>query len=208
LSDGSGRGASNGLSWIGLVLVCLLGVGAIYSLRVSRSIQQLFGGRTTITHDVALGRMEAVGKLVTSETGLRDVVTYQNTRLGSTKKSLVVVTGKALAGIDLKDRTKVEIDPAQQRITVTVPHARIISVDVATLKTYDEDSGLWNWFRPADRDTIFMLARAQLMHAANDLAVIDHAEESARKLFTTLFAPEGYAVDVVFVPFLNTDGYR
>lgn len=207
MSDRS-RGGSNGLSWIGLVLVCLLGVGIIWSLRLSSAVHGLFGGRTSISHDVALGRMESVGKLVTSETGLRDVVTYRNTRLGSTKSSLVVVTGKALAGIDLKDRTRVEIDEPQRRITLTVPHARIISVEVATLKTYDENSGLWNWFKPADRDTIFLLARAQLMHAANDLSVIDHAEESARKLFTTLFAAEGYAVDVVFVPFLNTDGHR
>jgi hypothetical protein len=193
---------------MGLVLLGLLGLGLIYTIRVTGTVARLLGGRTSITHDVALGRMESVGKLVTSETGLRDVVTYRNTRLGSTKSSLVVVTGKALAGIDLKDRTRVEIDEETHRITVTVPRARIISVEVSTLKTYDEDRGLWNWFRPADRDTIFLLARAQLMHAANDLAVVDHAEESARKLLTALFAPEGYSVDVVFVPFLNTDGHR
>jgi hypothetical protein len=35
------------------------------------------------------------------------------------------------------------------------------------------------------------------MHAAHDLAVVEHAEESARKLLTALFAPEGYSVDVV-----------
>ncbi|HWA15395.1 MAG TPA: DUF4230 domain-containing protein [Gemmatimonadales bacterium] len=207
MNQPSARSGSPGLGWIGLVLLGLLAIGVIYTLRLTGSVGRLFTGRTSITHDVALGRMESVGKLITSETGLRDVVTYRNTRLGSTKKSLVVVTGRALAGIDLKDRTKVEIDAPQKRITLTVPHARILSVEVATLKTYDEDSGLWNWFRPADRDTIFLLARAQLMHAANDLAVIDHAEESAKKLFAALFAPEGYAVDVVFVPFLSTDGH-
>jgi hypothetical protein len=205
LNQSPPRGSSSGPGWVGLVLLCLLGVGIIYTIRVTGSVARLFTGRTTLTHDVALGRMESVGKLVTSETGLRDVVTYRNTRLGSTKTSLVVVTGKALAGIDLKDRTRIEIDEASHHIRVTVPHARIISVEVSTLKTYDEDRGLWNWFRPADRDTIFLLARAQLMHAANDLAVVDHAEESARKLLTALFAPEGYAVDVAFV---DTDDHR
>jgi hypothetical protein len=205
-SPASGSSA-RGLSWIGLVLLGLLLLAAIYVVRVTGSLQRMLGGRTMITHDVALGRMEAVGKLVTSETGLRDVVTYQNTRLGSTKRSLVVVTGKALVGIDLKDKAKIEIDEAQKRVRLSVPHARVISVEVATLKTYDEDRGLWNWFRPADRDTIFLLARAQLMHAANDLSVVEHAEESARKLLTALFAPEGYSVDVVFVPFLQTDDH-
>jgi hypothetical protein len=207
LNERPARSDSSRLGWIGLVLLGLLGLGLIYTIRVTGSVARLFGGHTSISHDVALGRMESVGKLVTSETGLRDVVTYRNTRLGSTKSSLVVVTGKALAGIDLKDRTKIEIDEESHRIRVTVPRARIISVEVSTLKTYDEDRGLWNWFRPADRDTIFLLARAQLMHAANDLAVVDHAQESARKLLTALFAPEGYSVDVVFVPFLNTDAH-
>lgn len=203
----SAPAAARGLSWIGLALIGLLLVAAIYVVRVTGSLQRLVGGRTTITHEVALGRMEAVGKLVTSETGLRDVVTYQNTRLGSTKRSLVVVTGKALVGIDLKDKAKIEIDEEQKRVRLSVPHARVIGVEVATLKTYDEDRGLWNWFRPADRDTIFLLARAQLMHAANDLSVVEHAEESARKLLSALFAPEGYSVDVVFVPFLQTDDH-
>lgn len=203
--SGAAGTEARGLNWIGLSLIGLLLLGLIYAIRITGSFARLVGGRTTVTHDVALGRMEAVGKLVTSETGLRDVVTYQNTRLGSTKRSLVVVTGKALVGIDLKDRGKIEIDEKTRSIRLTVPHARVISVEVATLKTYDEDRGLWNWFRPADRDTIFLLARAQLMHAANDLSVVDHAEESARKLLTALFTPEGYTVDVVFTPFLNTD---
>jgi hypothetical protein len=203
LSEPPARGNAGGPGWIVLVLLCLLGLGIIYAARVTGPIARWFTARTSITHDIALGRMESVGKLVTSETGLRDVVTYRNTRLGSTKKSLVVVTGRALTGIDLKDRAKIEIEEPQQRIRLTVPHARIISVEVSTLKTYDEERGLWNWFRPADRDTIFLLARAQLMHAANDLAVLDHAEESARKLLTALFAPEGYRVDVIF-----TDDHR
>lgn len=192
------------MSWVALTGIGLLLLAAIAVLRVTGTMAQLFGGRTTVSHEVALGRMEAVGKLVTSETGLRDVVTYQNTRLGSTKRSLVVVTGKAMVGLDLKDpSTRIEIDEKARRIRLTLPHAKLIALDIATLKTYDEDRGLWNWFHPADRDTIYLLARAQLRHTAVDMAVLDHAEASARTLFTALFTPEGYTVDVVFVPFIQ-----
>jgi hypothetical protein len=193
------------IGWLGLTGLGLAGLAVILVLRTTGTLARLASGspETRVTHAVALGRMEAVGKLVTSETGLRDVVVYRNTRFGSTKRSLVVVTGKALAGIDLKDHARVDIDETARRITVTVPHARLLGVAVTDLRTYDEKSGLWNWFRPADRDTIFTLARRQLTAAARDLEVLSHAERSARRLLTALFASDGYAVDVVFVPFLT-----
>ena len=81
-------------------------------------------------------------------------------------------------------------------------HARLLGVDITELRTYDEQRGLWNPFHPADRDTIYMLARSQLAHAARDLAVLDHAETSARQLLTALLAQDGYAVEVEFQPFL------
>ena len=155
---------------------------------------------------MALGRLESVGKLVTSEAGLRDIVVYRDTRLGSTKKSLVVVTGKALVGIDLKHGATVAIDEPARTIRLTVPHARLIAVDVISLKTYDESRGLWNWFRPEDRDEIFGLARDQLRVAAGDMAVLEHAEQSARTLLGALFAADGYKVDVVFSPVIAPPG--
>lgn len=160
------------------------------------------GGRTTISHSVVVARMEAVSKLVTSETTIRDVVVYENTRLGSTKRALVVVTGKALVGLDLAKNTAIDIEEEAKRITIRVPHAHLVGIDIIDLRTYDEDRGLWNPFRPADRDTILLLARQRLRSAANDLSVREHAEESARRLLTTLFAPDGYTVDVIFEPFL------
>jgi hypothetical protein len=180
-------------------------VGAILLLRVTGAMGRALGGRTTISHAVAIARMESVGKLVTNETGLRDVVVYQNTHLGSTKRSLVVVTGKALVGVDLKNRARLDIIEPSRRIRVSLPHARLIGVEITELKTYDESRGLWNWFNPIDRDTIYTLARAQLTAAASDLAVLEHAERSASELLATLFAQDGYTVDVVFEPFLRPE---
>lgn len=191
------------IGWLGLAALGMLLVALILLVRSAERIAgALGGGRTTLSHAVALGRLESAAKLVTTEAGLRDVVVYQNSRLGSTKRSLVVVSGTALVGIDLQDRATVDIDEEARRITLSIPRARLIGVDISELKTYDEARGLWNWFRPADRDTIYLLARAQLMHAANDLAIIEHAEQSARSVLTALFATDGYSVDVVFQPFL------
>ena len=134
-----------------------------------------------MTQGVVVEQMRAVAKLVTSETSVRDVVVYHNRRLGSTKRSLVVVTGTILSGIDLDLGNQVDIDNTSRRIKIVLPHAKVIAVEVKQLQTYDEQSGLWNPFRPEDRDTIYQLARDQLVSAAGQLGTTAHAEESARR---------------------------
>jgi hypothetical protein len=153
---------------------------------------------TSVTHGVVVERVRAVAQLVTSETTVRDVVVYQNRRLGSTKRSLVVVTGRVLAGIDLDAGTQVDVDNRDHRVRVVLPKAKVLGVEVTQLRTYDERSGLWNPFRPADRDTIYHLAREQLIQAAGELGVAAHAEESARRLLRALIHADGYAIDVTF----------
>ncbi len=155
-------------------------------------------GSTEVRHGVVVERVRSVAQLVTSETTVRDVVVYRNSRLGSTKRSLVVVTGKVMAGIDLDSGTQVDLDHQERTVHLVLPPAKVLSVEVTQLRTYDERNGLWNPFRPADRDTIYQLAREQLVSAAGELGVAAHAEESARRLLGALIHADGYTVDVTF----------
>jgi Protein of unknown function (DUF4230) len=197
-----GRVASASLA---LVLVGLLVGGAVLVVllvagRVRSAVGTLAhgGGTTTVTQSVVVERMRAVARLVTSETTLRDVVVYQNSRLGSTKRSLVVVTGRVLTGFDLDRGTEVRVDPPTRRIRVVLPPAAVLGVEVTELRTYDEQRGLWNPFRPSDRDSIFQLARRQLVATAGELALAHHAEESARRLLPALVSVDGYTTEVSF----------
>ena len=151
---------------------------------------------TTVTQELVLEKVQAVAKLVSSETTVRDVVAYENTRLGSTKRSLVVVTGKILAGFDLEGGTDVRVDEAARRITITLPPATVLAVEITDLKTYDERNGLWNPFRPSDRDAIYRLARAKLAEAARESGITEHANRSARQLLETMFSTDDYTAEV------------
>ena len=184
-----------------VVPAIVLVLGLFLGLTLSRGVSALLHpGRTTIDQAVVIERLDRVAKLITTEANVRDVVTYENTWLGSTKRSIVIVTGKVLVGFDLQVRPKISISQGDRHIALVFPHARLIGVDVQDLKTYDESRGLWNPFHPADRDTIYLLAHRQLESAARDLAVVQHAEEGARQLLTGLFVPEGYSVEVSFAP--------
>lgn len=176
----------------------LAGLGAATGLGLSEWRAALGGGRTRIDQTVVVDRLKTVAKLVTTEAMLRDVVSYQNTFFGSTKRSLVIVTGKALVGFDLAQTPGVEVHPADKTIALMLPHARLIGIEILEMKTYDESRGLWNPFHPEDRDTIYLLARQRLAATAGDLGVLAHAEEGARKVLAGLFAPDGYTVEVKF----------
>ena len=154
------------------------------------------GNKTSITHDVVISQMRAVAKLVSSEATVRDVVIYENTWYGSTKRSLVVVTGKLMAGIDLEDSPEVSIDHEKKRISIRIPPAKLISVQITDMRTYDERGGLWNPFKPEDRDAIQRQARAQLSAAGQQVDLLRHANESAAQMLRLLLAKDGYTVDV------------
>lgn len=189
----------------GLLAIVALGVFLWLGARESGLVGGLPGrGRATVDHSVVVERTRAVARLVTSETTLRDVVVYRNRLLGSTKQSLVVVTGKVLSGFDLDRGTEVRVDHEARVIHVVLPPAAVLGVEVTELKTYDEQRGLWNPFRPADRDTIFRLAREQLVRSANEIELAKHTQESARRLLESLVSAEDYRTEVSFAD----DSYR
>jgi hypothetical protein len=187
--------------WPLLLALLLFALAVVVGRGVSHTsgrLQRLTGGETTVTQAVVVEQTRAVARLVTSETVLRDVVTYENRRLGSTKRSLVVATGKVLTGFDLDRGLEVTVDHPSRRIRITLPPPSVQAVEITDLKTYDEQRGLWNPFRPSDRDTIFALARRQLVATAGEVELARHAEESARRLLEATVRAEGYTTEVRF----------
>ena len=183
-----------GMVFFAVALLLLIGLGYCATRLVPGA---LLGRNTTnITHDVVVQQIKAVAKLVSSEATVRDVIVYENTWYGSTKRSLVVVTGRLLAGIDLRDNPDVAIDHARKRITIRIPPAKLIAVEIRDMQTYDERGGLWNPFTREDRDAIQRQARAHLTATGGQLALIRHANESAVELLRMLLAKDGYTVDV------------
>ena len=199
------------LALVAALLVLLLAFAYAAVRRQAGVIGDLLGGRerTSVSHSMIVDKVRAVAKLVTSETTIRDVVVYKNTWYGSTKQSLVVVTGRLLAGIDMNRGADVKVDDAAKRIEITLPKAGIMALEISDMQTYDERGGLWNPFTPADRDNILRLARGQIMRSATSLNVTAHAEKSAADLLTSLFSTDGYTASVRFVPQLQpVDGSR
>ena len=192
------------------VLVAILVVIAVWrALGDARGWVAGLKDRTTLSQEMVVEEVRAVAKLVSSEMTVRDVVTYENTRYGSTKRALIVVTGKILAGIDLERGTEVRIDSAARHITIIMPEAQVLAVDIVQLRTYDEQRGLWNPFQPEDRDAIYQKVRRQLHVAASDMGIVQRANTSAARMLETMFTVDGYTAEVRFgTPAPPLDGPR
>jgi hypothetical protein len=190
-----GRVLRWGLVVATLALVLIVGV---LVLRSASSAIGRFGqpAEPRITQQTVVERLREVAKLVATEMTLRDVVIYEQTRFASTKRVLLVVTGKVSAGIDMEHGTDVRIDSSDKRITVTLPPAQILSVDVLNVTTYDERAGLLNPFTPEDRDLIQQRIRGQLMAAARQSGILEHADQSAAKVLRELLGRDGYTVEI------------
>ena len=198
----SDRNAARRVVLWGLVAIVLVltALGGVMTLRgVSGLVGRVTGppAPPRITQQLVVDRLQTVAKLVASEMTLRDVVTYQQTRFGSTKRALLVVTGRVSAGIDLTQGSDVRIDSSSHSITVTLPPAQVLGVDVLDGTTYDEHAGLINPFRPEDRDAIQRLVRAKLVTAARESGILVHADRSADRVLTELLARDGYSVKIV-----------
>ena len=186
-----------GLVAIVLVLTTVAGIIAVRG--ASGLVGRVAGppAPPRITQALVVDRLQTVAKLVASEMTLRDVVSYQQTRFGSTKRALLVVTGRVSAGIDLEHGSDVSIDSATRTITVTLPPAQVLGVDILDVTTYDERAGLLNPFRPEDRDAIHRLVREKLISAAQESGILLHADRSADRALTALLTQDGYTVKIV-----------
>ena len=195
---------------VAAAMFLIIAAAAIALQRQAATLGGLVGPheRTTITQQLVVERMQAVAKLVTSETMVRDVVTYENTWYGSTKRSLVVVSGKINTGVNLDRGSSVSVDDKAKTITLTLPKAEILGIEVTDMRTYDERGGLWNPFTPQDRDALVRLARTQLGKSAYEMKVLEHAEASAKTLLEGMFSTDGYVAHVEFVPRLDLNNSR
>jgi hypothetical protein len=185
----------------GLLLLVVGALLALLAMRFAGSAPGMIGiggGRTTLSQEMVVDRVRDVAQLVSSEMTVRDVVTFENTSYGSTKRALLVVTGKIFAGIDLQQGADVQIDASRRHITITIPEARVLAVDIVRLQTYDEQRGLWNPFEPSDRDTIYGQVRRQLFRSAAEMGLIERANRSAARMLETMFTVDGYTAEIRF----------
>ena len=120
------------------------------------------------------------------------------------RKILLSCTAYLKAGIDLSgfSAEDVDINRLDGSVTVTVPHAKLLSLDMPASEIreeYDHVTMLRQSFTAEERNALLRQGEKQIRSSVPSLGILEKAEENARRFFESVFTKMGFtSVEVVF----------
>ena len=120
------------------------------------------------------------------------------------RKILLSCTAYLKAGIDLSgfSAENVDINRLDGSVTVTVSHAKLLSLDMPASEIreeYDHVTMLRHSFSAEERNALLRQGEKQIRSSVPSLGILEKAEENARRFFESVFTKMGFtSVEVVF----------
>lgn len=216
--------------YIILIILCLAAIAGIFVWRGSEAakapapaptpvptpdtkieyveVEKLVEAEKEITATVIKDGLRDIGKLATQEYFFTEVAGYSSVKtLFSTdiklpfseSNYLVSYDGTVTAGIDFGD---IEVAKTGDRVTVKLPDAEILSVDIDydSFKLYSEREGLLNSTSVADYNASLVELEANAKSKALEKGILEAAQNNARLVvsnFITGLAGPGCTVSFV-----------
>ncbi len=111
------------------------------------------------------------------------------------RKILISCEAKLKAGIDLSQLKEEDISINGQSITLTLPKAKIISINLppAKIKVEYEETGIFrSSFSTAERDALAAQGEQQIRQSAEQLGLLQSASDNAAVFITSFLKRLGY----------------
>lgn len=189
------------------LILCFIGaLVGMYFAGVSAGKRTTEEAPPVITGRVLEDRLQAVQKLVSTE--------YYYTKMGSyedrkdfhgwnipftTKRFIVSYDGIIRAGVDL---SQVAVEVGENRVTVTLPQAAVLSHDISeeSVKVFDESNNILNPIRVEDYTDFTQAQKEEMEKEAVANGLLDTAKANAVDAVAAFLALmpelEGYALTV------------
>lgn len=120
------------------------------------------------------------------------------------RKILLSCTAYLKAGVDLSSFSAddISIDRLARKVTVTLPHATLLSLDIPSSEIrqeYDQVTLLRSSFSVQERNELLRQGEKQIRASVPSMGILEKAEDNARKFFESLFFKMDFTtVEVVF----------
>jgi hypothetical protein len=149
-----------------------------------------------------VSQVRGLKELVTVRYAVQKVVGLTETRQPLGQESiLLMVQGRAQAGVDLAAVTQYDVQVSGRKIKIRLPHARVfdVSIDEGNTKVWDRRITWWTpWVSP-DPDLEHkarMTALDDIRKTVLDMGILRDAESSAKAAIRDLVGAMGDSVDV------------
>jgi hypothetical protein len=160
------------------IFISLLIIGALFFAWYSGFKSSFFDSKTSLSQEVIMEQMKNVVKLGTVEGYFSEVYDYKE-HFGPelsffTKKALIRVKAKILAGFDLES-IKVVVDEKSRTVTIgNIPDPQIISIE-HDIDYYDITEGIFNSFTTEDYNKMNVQAKTYIKNIALKSGLMDNA---------------------------------
>lgn len=187
------------LHTVGTFFVFLLAVLATAGCSRNREVQEM------VRREVkAISEMRQLGLV---EYRVRKIVKADDEgawyKIGD-RKILLSCTAYLKAGLDLSSfgMQDVDIDRGAARVTVFLPHAVLLSLDIPASEIrqeYDHVTMLRQSFSAEERNALLRQGEKQIRDSVPSLGILEEAEANAVKFFESVFSKMGFTeVEVQF----------
>ena len=132
------------------------------------------------------------------------LVEYRVSKIVGDRKILLSCTAYLKAGIDLATfgPDDVDIDWTGKRVSVTIPHATLLSLDMPASEIreeYDHVTMFRQSFSAEERNALLRQGEKQIRRSVPSLGILEKADENARRFFESVFQKMGFeTVEVSF----------
>lgn len=165
----------------GAIFALLLILVGVVSYKISAKIHT--PEEPDITVSYITGKLTDASDLITSELSYTGLVKYSDGNIPflTQKEFSMIYNAEVKAGIDMSE---VEIEVTEEKVIVTLPEVKVISVDVDpnSIEFYDEKFAIFNW--SDKQDAVEAIAAAEADVEAN--ADIEELKTRARTQAETI----------------------
>lgn len=179
-----------------ILLMSALSLMCLFSCKVDKSdeptLKEKMGMKMVeLEQTTELGSVEYVVKKVIKATDEAKWYQYGD------RKILFGCTAYLKAGVDLSNFTNedVTIDEEQKSIVVTLPHAKLLSINMPPAETklvYEQIPTLRDGFTAAESNGLLKQGEEAILNQVEDLGILAEAERNAKDFFRAMLAQIGF----------------
>jgi hypothetical protein len=142
--------------------------------------------RVTVNGHTITEASTDIAELSTVEKNFEHTHSVESTWLGSTKRHKLKGRFTAKAGFDLNQAITIDISPDGQTIRVTLPPARIHSVEQTHVEIIHDENGIWNKISAEERQQALNALLQDARKSIEETSILTDAQTSFEKQITDI----------------------